>query len=522
MSSFLWDPSPTEMNWRSLFGAWYVGDTIRISPRLDLALGLRDEFTTGWNEAHGRAANYTFPNAVIANSPQVGSSFFTTNHAKFLPQPRIGIAWSPLTYKSVIRAGFGMYNDLEDALGYRADQNAPFNPVYSVGSATTPFAVSSLPIDPAAPRPTGAKLVPGGVQPDMKTPTLISWSLRLEQEITPDMSLTLGYVGSHGYHELIGVDANEPFPVVCPASPCPATYPSTFPSPLAGSPVPAGSYYVPTTVRANPTIANTWTWFSLGASNYHALQVDANRRFSYGLSLRGVYTWSKALDDGDSVNATAAANAPGLVSNPFNLHADYGLATYDVRHIGVINAVYTLPFGKGQSLANGGEGWRDILVSGWSVNSILSIQSGFPFTPQLSYNPSNNGDTRNPVRPFINPNFTGPIILGRPSQWFNPNAFLAPPPNSGFYGNLGRNTLIGPGLATWDFSAFKTTTLHERLALQFRAEIFNLLNRANFNTPNLIAFTASGSTAKTSGTAGAITSTSTTSRQVQFGLKLIW
>ena len=521
-SSFLWDPSPTEMNWRSLFGAWYVEDVMRIAPRLTLSLGLRDEFTTGWNEAHGRAANYTFSGAVISSQPHIGDSLFTVNNAKFLPQPRIGLAWSPRTDKTVIRAGFGVYNDLQDALGYRTDQNAPFNPVYSVGSATKPFLVSSLPIDPHAPPPAGAKLVPGGVQPDMQTPTLISWSLRVQQEITPDMSLTIGYVGSHGYHELLGVDANEPFPVVCPGSPCPATYPSTFPAGLAGTPVPAGSFYVPTTTRANPNLANTWTWFSQGTSNYNALQVDVNRRFSHGLSLRGVYTWSKALDDGDSLNATAAANAPGLVSNPFDLHADYGLATYDARHIGVINAVYSLPFGKGQALANSLEGWSNALVSGWSVNSIVTIQSGFPFTPQLSYNPSNNGDTRNPVRPFVNPAFSGPVILGKPSQWFNPDAFLAPPAGSGFYGNLDRDTLIGPGLATWDFSAFKTTNISERLALQFRAEIFNLLNRANLNTPNLITFTSSTTGTKTSGTAGAIISTSTTSRQVQFGLKVIW
>jgi hypothetical protein len=183
--------------------------------------------------------------------------------------------------------------------------------------------------------------------------------------------------------------------------------------------------------------------------------------------------------------------------------------------------MYQLPFGPGQALGAGLEGWHNVLASGWAVNSIVTLQSGFPFTPQLSYNPSNNGDTRNPVRPFANPNFTGSIILGKPGQWFNPNAFLAPANtagNLGFYGNLGRDTLIGPGLATWDFSVFKETTLHERLGLQFRAEIFNLLNRANFNTPNLIVFTPSG----VSGTAGAITSTSTTSRQIQFGLKLIW
>ena len=111
-------------------------------------------------------------------------------------------------------------------------------------------------------------------------------------------------------------------------------------------------------------------------------------------------------------------------------------------------------------------------VSGWTVNSIVTLQGGFPFTPQLSYNPSNNGDTRNPVRPFVNPAFTGPVIVGNPNQWFNPAAFLAPPANSGFYGNLGRDTLIGPGLATWDLSLLKTTPLRENMNLQFRAEIF--------------------------------------------------
>jgi len=155
---------------------------------------------------------------------------------------------------------------------------------------------------------------------------------------------------------------------------------------------------------------------------------------------------------------------------------------------------------------------------GWTVNWIVTPQGDFPFTPQLSYNPSNNGDTRNPVRPFVNPAFAGPVILGTPNQWFNPAAFLAPPNNSGFYGNLGRDTLIGPGLATLDFSLLKDTRIRERLNLQFRAEFFNILNRANFNTPNAITFTPTG----VSPTAGVITSTSTTSRQIQFGLKLRW
>ncbi|HLK03232.1 MAG TPA: carboxypeptidase-like regulatory domain-containing protein [Candidatus Acidoferrum sp.] len=515
-SSFLYDPAPTELNWRSLLGAWYVEDVIRWKPSLTISLGFRDEFTTGWNEAHGRAANYTYTNGVISSTPRIGGSEFTTNNAKFLPQPRVSVAWSPLGRKTVLRAGFGMYNDLQDALGYRADQNAPFNPTYSIPN----FAVKNFPIDTTQPVPATAKLVPGGVQPDLKTPTLISWSLRVERELTPRTSLTIGYVGSHGYHELIGIDANEPLPVICPASPCPADYPAGFGA-LAGTPVPAGTFFVPTNVRANPTIANTWTWFSVATSSYHALQADLNHRFSSGFLLRGVYTFSKALDDGDSLNATTSGGGPALVANPLNIAADKGLATYDVRQILAIHGSYRLPFGQGQKFANGFSGVANAPVSGWSVNSIVTAQGGFPFTPQLSYNPSNNGDTRNPVRPFVNPAFSGPIVLGTPAEWFNPNAFLAPPnnaANAGFYGNLGRNTLRGPGLATWDFSTLKDTRLSERLNLQFRAEIFNLLNRANFNMPNEVAFTPSG----VSKTAGVIASTTTTSRQVQFGLKLLW
>jgi hypothetical protein len=289
--------------------------------------------------------------------------------------------------------------------------------------------------------------------------------------------------------------------------------------------VPPGTYFIPpATPRPNPAIANTWTWFSRGDSSYQALQIDLRRRFSHGLSVRGVYTFSKALDDGDSVNQTTAGNAPGLVSNPFNLAADKGLATFDVRHAAVINAIYILPFGQGQAFGSGVQGWSSKFISGWSVASILTAQSGFPFTPQLSYNPSNNGDTRNPVRPFLNPNFTGPVVLGAPNQWFNPAAFIAPPSTSGFSGNIGHDTYIGPGLATWDFSVLKDTRIRERLNLQFRAEIFNLLNRANFNTPNLIVFTPPTAANPTgqSGTAGAVTSTSTTSRQIQLALKLLW
>ncbi len=508
IGTLLYDPSPTEMNWRSWFGAWFVQDVIRMSQKLTISLGFRDEWSSGWNEANGRASNYGYTNGVINSQPYVRNSEFTVNNAKFLPQPRLGLAWSPFATSTVLRAGFGMFNDLQDALGYRTDQNSPFNPTYSVPSPT----LAQLPIEPgAAVRPT-AKLVPGGVQPNLQTPTLISWSFRVEQQLGKNTALRAGYVGSHGYHEIIGIDSNEPSPVMCPQAPCPASYPSNFPAGYANTPVPAGTYYVPTAVRANPTIANTWTYFSEGVSSYNALQMDASHRMSGGLTLRGVYTWSKTIDDGDSLNATTSGGEPALASNPFDLAADRGLANFDVRNVGVVSAVYALPFGHGST------GAEQKLIAGWSVNTILTLQSGFPFTPQLSYNPSNNGDTRNPVRPFVNPLFTGPVIIGSPNEWFNPAAFAMPPPNSGFYGNLGRDTLIGPGVASWDVSVLKDTPIAERSRIQFRAEFFNVLNHANFNTPNAVVFTPSG----VSPTAGVITSTSTTSRQIQFGLKLLW
>ena len=223
-------------------------------------------------------------------------------------------------------------------------------------------------------------------------------------------------------------------------------------------------------------------------------------------------------DNGDSPNATTSGGEPALVSNPFDISADRGLANFNVGNVGVISLVYALPFGQGQRFLSGTSGFTNKLVSGWNINSVVTLQGGFPFTPQLSYNPTNNGDSRNPVRPFVNPAFTGPVILGSPNRYFNPAAFLAPPASSGFYGNLGRDTLIGPGLATWDLSFLKDTHLTERWTLQFRAELFNVLNHANFNQPNAITFTPSG----VNPTAGLITSTSTTSRQIQFGLKLLW
>jgi hypothetical protein len=435
---------------------------------------------------------------VISTQPVIGDSALSVNNAKFLPAPRVGLAWSPFaSKKTVIRAGGGLYYALNDALDYRLDQVAPFNTVYSD---------KSIPFSSIAPDATykAAKIVPSGVQPNLQTPAIESYTLRIEQYLSPNTTLSVGYIGSHGYHELLSIDANVPVPTICPASPCPASYP-------------AGTWYNPSTATlANSALANSTHWFSEGVSSYNGLEVDVNHHFSHGLHFRGVYTYAKALDDGDSLNTSVATNSPAFASNPLAPRWDYGRGSFDIRHSAVINAIYDLPFGKGKAFQ--GSPWVDRVFGNWQLSGIETLQSGLPFTPQLSYNPANDGDSRNPVRPSWNPNFKGPVIEGGASQYFNPAAFIQP--LAGTYGNVGRNILQGAGLATTDLSLAKKVHLSEQVGLQFRAEFFNVLNHTNFNTPNPVVYTAA--TGGPSPTAGVITSTATTSRQIQFGLKLLF
>ena len=178
----------------------------------------------------------------------------------------------------------------------------------------------------------------------------------------------------------------------------------------------------------------------------------------------------------------------------------------------------SFPIGREKPLFRSVGGWQDKLASGWSLSGIETLESGFPFTPQLGFNPTNNGDSRNPIRPSWNPNFTGPVILGNQNGYFNANAFIVPA--SGTYGNVSRDSLTGPALAQLDLALSKTTAIVGKARLQFRAEVFNVLNHTNFATPNTVAF--SSATSSPSPTAGVITATSTSSRQIQLGLKLLF
>ncbi|MDW5264253.1 MAG: TonB-dependent receptor [Edaphobacter sp.] len=496
-------PAPTELGWRSFLGAGYIEDTIHFTPRLEVRAGFRFESTNGFNEAQGRASNYGFTNGIINTNPTVGSAALATNRAKFLPEPRVGLAWDVLgNGKTSVRAGFGIHRSLLDNLDYRLDQSAPYNTTLALSNVP----VSSLNIT-ANTKPSASSLVsPSNVQTDIYTPTVLSWNLRVEQQLAPNTSLTLGYVGSHGYHQILSADLNEPVTTTV-----------------------NGTIYYPTTTKANPLVANTTSWISQGISNYNALEVDLHRSFANGFQLRGNYTWSKNLDNGSAWNTSVSANTPAFVMYPANPNIDYGPSASDIRNLASINGTYDLPFGANHLIGANFNGFANRAISGWTLSAIAAIQSGFPFSPQLGYNPTGSGDTRNPVRPDINPNFHGNLYLHTPKQFFNAAAFSAPA--YGTFGNLGRDTLVGPGLTNLDLALHKSTQLGERLHAEFRAEFFNVLNHTNFATPNEVVISSGptqGNLASqtapvvASPTAGVITSTATSSRQIQFGLKLLF
>jgi hypothetical protein len=516
VATFTLVPAPTALGWRSFEGAGYFEDTIKVTPRFELRAGYRSESTNGWNESQGRASNYAIVNGVLQTTPVVGNSALSTNRAKFLPNPRLGFAWDVRgDGKTAIRGGIGLYHGLLDTLDYRLDQTAPFNTAESIKT----IAVSSLNFTAGVPPPASAKISPSNVQPDLSTPAVITWSLRIEQQIAPQTSLTLGYVGWHAYHHILSEDMNEPTPVYAPT----------------------GQVYYPSTTDVNPSLANSTSWVSQGVGVYNALEVDARHTYANGLQLRGNYTWSKNLDDGSAWNTSVSGNTPAFVSFPLNPKVDWGPAATDVRQAASINGSYDLPFGPHRHFLNRASRPAAILAGGWTTSAIFAIQTGFPFSPQLGYNPPGNGDSRNPIRPSWNPAFTGNLYPRTATEYFNPNAFVQPTvsiPNGsggdtiyGTYGNAKRDSLVGPGLAELDFSAVKETHITERLNLQFRAEFFNIPNHTNFLTPNEVVFSAAPTVTTSGGvqtvvpssispTAGVVTATSTASRQIQFGARL--
>jgi hypothetical protein len=250
--------------------------------------------------------------------------------------------------------------------------------------------------------------------------------------------------------------------------------------------------------------ANSW---------YNSLRIETEKRFGTGgmalndFRFKWAYTFAKSTDQHSINQNSAGRNAPGRQLDPLDLAREKALSNFDVRHNMTLNFTYGLP-----ALVASGAG--AVLFNDWSLNGILTANSGYPGTLQVGFSRSRNGEESIADRPDLVAGARTSPVLGGPDRYFDDQAFLLP--EVGTHGNLGRNTLSMPGLVTLDTSVVKGFAATERHRIQFRAEFFNVLNRANFGAPNLRLFNSNGSRI---GSAGRISSTITTARQIQFGLR---
>jgi hypothetical protein len=270
VSSFQVVPTASELGWRSLMGAWYFEDTIKLLPNLTLQAGIRHEFTNGWNEEAGRAANYvTNGSGVLETTPIVGHSAFTQNNATHLFGPRVALAWDVFgNGRTVLRAGFGTYYSLIDDLSFLLNSLPPYNGALSFANVSLPSILPILPnvapppsCGPGVPAPC-TTYAPQGVQPNAKTPTVEEWRLTVERQLDRNTVLRLAYVGSFGYHGLLSVD------------------PNTIPTQICASPsggaagVPQGAQYIPAGT------GRTRTWARVSSGTRRATAVTTRCRWT--------------------------------------------------------------------------------------------------------------------------------------------------------------------------------------------------------------------------------------------------
>ncbi|PYS12735.1 MAG: TonB-dependent receptor, partial [Acidobacteria bacterium] len=527
------------LGYRTTEAAWYVQDDIKLRSNFNLRLGLRHEMTNGWNEVAGRCANYFYDaNFVIETNPRIGRSCLDQNHAKLLLQPRVGLAWDPTgTGTWAVRAAFGIHNDLLDNLGIRAQPNPPF-----AAREALPVTNGFLPLLPlkknvALPPTCGPGIPapcsiyqPAGFDPNLFTPTIQMWDLTVERQLAKDLMLQVGYAGSQSYHTNLNMDTNSIPPEVC-QNPQGCRSGGILPANQAAT-VPQGTLYIPSRPpvvvngvtlfqRPNPYVANSQgTWFGQGTASYHALNVSLLKRASRGLMFKTNYSWGKVLDLNSAILAVSGENEPPSTYSPVYRHLNKGVAAYSIEHQFNTNFSYQLPLGSGQRFGSGASGWLNHLIGGWQWNGIVNAQTGFPITPMVGFNSSGTGNNTVLDVPDGNPNFKGSVISGTPEQWFDPRGYTMPV--AGTFGNAGRSSIRGPALFNVDTSLFKRIPIREGVTLQFRAEAFNVFNHTNFGLPNQVVFQGNTSNYSYSSSAGEITQTATTSRQIQFALKLIF
>jgi hypothetical protein len=392
--------------------------------------------------------------------------------------PRLGFAWAPFgNNKTSVRGGFGMFHPMFFRVYWNVNRNlAPFvqNITAEAPTLSFPYPLEGITRNPT---PTGDSFV---YEPDQ--PTVAQYNLTIQRELRPSTVLTVGYVGSHGYNSPRYIDSNI----------APATI------------LPDGRKFFPAGgVRQNPAWAVFRYKVTDSVSDYNAMQLKLTQRFRQGLQFQGSYTWSHSIDIA-SEHGSGHLENNSVPQDAFDRDSERGSSGYDVRHLATINFSYELP---GAS--------KGPLLSGWQLAGIVTLSSGLPFTAVNSFDRDRDADVGQ-SRPDLVPGRSSNPVLGGPDRYFDPTAFRLQ--EAGFYGNLGRNTIIGPGLATLDMALTKNTSLGSRFNLQIRAEAFNLLNRANFGLPARTVFrSANGIPAAD---AGRITTTATSARQGQVGIKI--
>lgn len=497
--------SITDRTWVWNTFGFYAQDEWRTTPRLTLNLGLRYEFQTEVNEVTGKAGSLR--DMIRDASFTLGGPLYVNQSLKNLG-PRFGFAWDVLgDGTTALRGGFGIFYDI-----------AGFVPATDVEDTAPPFAsqvliTSGLGFPSSTPVPRfnlNQNLVPiAGTATVFKLieyrqgqPHMLSYNLTLERQLPSSMMISVRYAGSRGLNIIQTVDGNPLLPQV-----------------LAD-----GTEFWPANARnRNPYWGYCECKTSGGDSWYNSLQMSLQRRMTRNLQFQASYTFAKLLDDTQGLHGGEAGGSSVTGTDPFHLKTDKGPADFNSPHYFAFNALYSLPASGASGLAGG-------LVNGWRLGTILTIDSGLPFSPLLSGNRSRSGvlggGSSNPDRPNWVPGCSK-LIRGGPNQYFNPACFTVQ--TVGFLGNVGRGIMMGPLHATWDFSLMKDTRIRfmgEGGHLEFRAEFFNLLNRADFNIPTdgRTVFTATPTTASVTplASAGQISSTIGSARQIQFALKLIF
>jgi outer membrane receptor protein involved in Fe transport len=416
-------------------------DSFRVRPDLTLILGVRYEYNTAPVDPTNRAnlydlATHSLVQVGTNGLPRGGYDAPAANFA-----PRIGLAYSPGGKgTTVVRAGYGIYFDQSSlAPSEGLYFSAPyFNLALSFPYPGLPPLTIDNPFPGLIPLPSSAT----AFDPHLRTPYMQDWNFNIQRQLGKNRMVEIGYVGSKGTHLYGGRDINQP-----------------------------GPSNAPNYQRPNPRFEDINILESRGNSNYNSLQSRFQQRLSNGLSVLASYTFAKSIDEGSGF--FTSAGDPNFPQNSYNVHAERGRSDFDVRHRASISYSYDLP-GRGR------------LLGGWQTFGILTFQSGQPFTVALNPNFDNSntgqsnlgfgaGDRPNLIR---NPALSNPSV----SRWFDTSAFVIPA--RGNFGNAGRNILDGPGSQTVNLSLLKNTRITEGVTLQFRAEVFNLLNRANFGLPD--------------------------------------